>query len=79
MDEEVWHSGYEPERVAKAAAETVTTTAFWFYHPDERKARAREALRRIVEVSFRKDKDDGIVDCNLEALWNIMAGHNDPA
>jgi hypothetical protein len=56
---------------------TVTAVAFYAYHPGERKARAREALRHTIESAFRRNETDGMIDVYLEGLWNIMAGHND--
>ncbi len=72
------HEDAEREaRIAKSAAQTAVVTKFWFYHPAERKAQARDALRQVIESSFRRDAEDGMIDVHLEALWNIMAGNNE--
>lgn len=66
----------QEKRHAEAAAKTITVGAFYFYHPAERKARARKALRHIANCESYK-KEDGMADVFLEWLWNIMSGSNE--
>ena len=61
------------------AGETATVGKFFYYRPEEQKARAREALRRLTGCNndsvplYRTD--DGSANVALEELWNILAGN----
>lgn len=70
------YSEEQAEREERVAAQTVVVTKFWYYHPSERKAKAREALRHLANCESYK-KEDGMADVFLEGLWNIMSGNNE--
>lgn len=57
------------------AAQTAKVTKFYAYHAPERKAAAREALRRFAKSDALLHKEDGMADVALENLWNILIGN----
>lgn len=59
---------------ARLAAETVTVTKYFHYHDAERKAAARESLRRALKSQFVAD-EDGMANCALEEIWNLLVGN----
>lgn len=56
-------------------AQTATVTKYYAYHAPERKAAARDALRRIGKSDSYKT-EDGMADVALENLWNILVGND---
>ena len=63
----------KPDDEAAIAAETAVVRKFFFYHPADRKARARDLLRHIAKHELFKT-EDGMADVALEQLWNCMSG-----
>lgn len=59
---------------AELAVQTATVTKYYYYHPENRKAQARTALRRIADSKFFRT-EDGMADVALEELWNILVGN----
>ncbi len=54
------------------AAQTAVVTKFYAYHPADRKAAAREALRRVAKSDAILHSEDGMADVALENIWNIL-------
>ena len=59
---------------AREAAQTTTVTKYFYYHDKERKAAARESLRRHLKSDFVAS-EDGMADCALEEIWNLLVGN----
>lgn len=57
-------------------AQTATVTKYYAYHAPDRKAAARDALRRVAKCDGSLHKEDGMADVALENLWNILVGNN---
>jgi hypothetical protein len=57
----------------RAAAETVTVGAFYYYHDADRKEAARDALRRFARSDdFRHNNIEA--DVVIEQVWNALVG-----